>query len=107
MELLGREVRDMPSIRAIRDVSQHLRRGESRRYDALDHASQHPDDHPSAWRAAIVALGLLGEPPIENDIAAASALFESNLAAVILASRLEGRCRPSTRSQSAQGAMRS
>jgi hypothetical protein len=46
------------------------------------------DDHPAVWRAAVVALGLLGVPPEERDWAVAGAGLEYDRATVMLAATL-------------------
>ena len=75
MELLGRVVRDVPLLTAIRDASRPV---------TATAARPSPDDHPSTWRSAVVALGLLGVVPTAADVAAAGALLGHDRTAVLL-----------------------
>ena len=80
-ELLGRVVRDRDLVAAARDASRPAACG-------VAIAAQAMDDHPAVWRAAVVALGLVGVTPVVEDWAVARAQGEYDRAAVILRATL-------------------
>lgn len=80
MELMGRVVRDARLLEGVRDRSRPV----------IGHRVTHPE-RPAVWRAAVVALGLMGHPPVERDMDAARATGDAlSRAAVMLAATLAG-----------------
>lgn len=79
-ELLGGVVRDAAVLAAVRDGSRPAG-------GALTTVTG-KSDHPAVWRAAVVALGLLGVGPNDADWQVATAAMEYDRAAVILAAML-------------------
>lgn len=80
-ELLGRVVRDADVVGAVREASRPAMVHDADRAHVME-------DHPAVWRAAVVALGLLGIAPSEQDWGIARLSAEYDRAAVILAATL-------------------
>ncbi len=78
-ELLGRVVRDIDLVAGVRDAS---------RPAAGVRSDRRVDDHPAVWRAAVVALGLLGVAPAVADWDVARGAGTYDHAAVCLAAVL-------------------
>ncbi len=77
VELVGRIVRDIPRIIAIRDASRPC---------ALpDGSTVRAHDHDVVWRATVVALGMLGVAPHPEDVALSVRRDAQDRQAVVLA----------------------
>lgn len=77
-DLIGRVVRDRELLEAVRDRSRPV----------VGERVAHPE-HPAVWRAAVVALGLIGAAPTIADTEAATATGETlSVCAVLLAGTL-------------------
>jgi hypothetical protein len=81
VELLGRVVRDIPLLTAVRDASRP-------QVVAGRTDTARASDHPVVWRAAVVALGLLGQAPSPEDVAISLRMDGTDRLAVVLAAVL-------------------
>lgn len=81
VELVGRVFRDVALLVEVRDA------GRPRIAEGGQDA-EIASDHPLVWRSAIVALGLMGHVPTDDDIVISLRMKHTDLVAVVLAAVL-------------------